>query len=281
MKNIKRGLSCLILLLVYVLSFVAGWIISGCINLKICSSLLVADVAATVIVFVFSVFFGNASVYDPYWSVQPLVFVTGAAVAHGVNLLGVLILIAIWFWGLRLTANWAYTFHGLGHQDWRYTMLKEKSGWFYPVVNFFGIHMIPTLVVYCCMRPAIRMIEDGCAFRPLSLIGIVISLGAATMQGIADIQMHSFKKNGGTGFIRVGLWKYGRHPNYLGEIMMWWGVALTWLLSSPDLSNWPLMISGAVFNTCLFLFISIPLAEKHQARKSGFAEYKKETRLFI
>lgn len=281
MKNINRIASFIILFFIYALSFAACAFLGMKESHEWCSLFLFLDVLATIIVFVFSLIFGNASVYDPYWSVQPIVFVTAAACFHGVRLQGILVLIAIWYWGLRLTANWAYTFHGLGHQDWRYTMLKEKTKWFYPVVNFFGIHMIPTLVVYFCMMPAVYIIHFDFAFRPLSLIGIAISIGAATLQGIADIQMHTFKKNGGTGFIKVGVWKHGRHPNYLGEILMWWGVAITCLLSAPDLSRWPFIILGAVLNTCLFLFISIPLAENHQARKPGFEDYKKETRVFI
>lgn len=281
MKNFNRTISFIILFFVYAISFGICAFFGIKDSRELCSLFLFFDVLATIIVFIFSLIFGNASVYDPYWSVQPIVFVTTAACLHGVTLQGVFVLIAIWYWGLRLTANWAYTFHGLGHQDWRYTMLKEKTKWFYPVVNFFGIHMIPTLVVYCCMMPAVKIIHEGFFFRPLSLIGIVISLGAATLQGIADIQMHTFKKNGGSGFIKEGVWKHGRHPNYLGEILMWWGIAITCLLSAPDLTDWLFMILGAVLNTCLFLFISIPLAENHQARKPGFEAYKKETRLFI
>lgn len=281
MRNINRTLSFIILFLVYVIAFAVCWCIFANDGYELCSTFLLIDVVATVIVFIFSVIFGNASVYDPYWSVQPLVFVTMSACHHGVNIQGILVLIAVWYWGLRLTSNWAYTFHGLGHQDWRYTMLKEKTKWFYPVVNFFGIHMIPTLVVYCCMMPAVKLIHNGYGFNPLSLIFIVLSVGAATLQGIADFQMHSFKKNGGTGFIRVGVWKHGRHPNYLGEISMWWGIAGACLTAAPTYDKWYMVILGAVLNTCLFFFISIPLAEKHQARKPGFEEYKKQTRVFI
>ena len=281
MKNINRALSFIILLIVYAVSFVVCWYLFSKESWELCNSFLLLDVVATVVVFIFSVIFGNASVYDPYWSVQPIVFVTISACVHGVNLQGVLLLVAIWYWGLRLTANWAYTFHGLGHQDWRYTMLKEKTKWFYPVVNFFGIHMIPTLVVYFCMMPAVNAIHNGFDFNPLSIIFILLSIGAATLQGVADFQMHSFKKNGGTGFIRTGVWKHGRHPNYLGEILMWWGIAGACLVSAPSFEKWYMTVLGAALNTCLFLFISIPLAEKHQARKPGFDEYKKQSRVFI
>src|SRR5574344_1457610 len=68
-------------------------------------NLLFADIAATVFVFVFSVVLNN-----------PLTPTR------------LLPLIAVILWGLRLTANWAYTFKGLEHQDWRYTQLNEQTG---------------------------------------------------------------------------------------------------------------------------------------------------------
>ena len=90
--------------------------------------------------------------------------------------------------------------------------------------------------------------------------------------------MHKFRKENIGGFIRVGLWKYSRHPNYLGEILVWWGVAICSVILIP--SKWYL-ITGAIANTLLFLFISIPMAEKRQSRKPGYYEYKKQTRILL
>lgn len=241
-------------------------------------SLLLTDLAATVFVFIFSVIFENASVYDPYWSVQPIVILPAFAIAYGVNLFGILLLVAVGYWGLRLTINWAINFGNLTHQDWRYTMLSEKTGRFYPVVNLLGIHVFPTLVVYLCTLPAAVAIHDKVAFNPISCILLVLSIIAPTIQMIADIQMKKFRKSGVKGFCRIGLWKHGRHPNYFGEILMWWGIGLACVVAMK--SNWYLLC-GALVNTIMFLAASIPMADKRQSRKEGFAEYKKETRVLI
>lgn len=245
--------------------------------------LLIADVAATVFVFAFSVVFGNASVYDPYWSVQPIVilFATMAErVGDGkpVTIAAWLIIAVVTLWGVRLTANWAYTFGNLTHQDWRYTMLHDTTGAFYPLVNLVGIHLVPTLVVYFCTLPAALAIYLGLDISPLSIPFLLLSLGATVMQGISDLQMQRFRKSKVGGFIRVGLWKYSRHPNYLGEILMWWGVGLSVVALEPRL--WHLLL-GAVLNTLLFCFVSIPMAEKRQSRKDGFEEYKAQTRILL
>ena len=244
-------------------------------------SLLLADISATILVFIFSLIFHNASVYDPYWSVQPPVIL--AVALHkmnengtGTTLMGWLLFAAVLFWALRLTGNWIYNFKSFEYQDWRYLMLKEKTGPAYPLINFLGIHMFPTLVVYLCVLPAVTAIVQGAVFKPLCLAFIALCFAATIFQGLADIQMHRFRNSGAGGFIQTGLWKKSRHPNYACEILMWWGIGFASLIATGG--PWWLL-AGAVVNTLMFLFISIPMADKHQARKPGFEEYKKSTRI--
>lgn len=267
---------------VYLIAIVVGFATYVWMPFAFWLNLLLADVIATVVTFLFSVLFQNASVYDPYWSVQPMVIGVGFAITGKPTLAGWLMLGAVLVWGVRLTANWAYTFYGMTHQDWRYTMLKEKTGAFYPIINFVGIHMVPTLVVYGCTLPLAFVLHYGVEFNPLCLVFVAVSLLATLLQGMADVQMHKFrkakKKGKASGFIRDGLWKYSRHPNYLGEILMWWGIALAAAVLMPD--RWYLVV-GAAANTLLFFCVSIPLAEGKMSKREGFEEYKRQTRYLL
>lgn len=274
----KRGASFIAVTFVYILAAVVGILVYRSLNLNWWLSLLIADAAATVVTFIFSVIFRNASVYDPYWSVQPPVILVCFLLGRELTVFGVLLVTVVSFWAIRLTANWAYTFGGLNHQDWRYTMLREKTGVFYPIINFVGIHMVPTLVVYGCILPVVYAVRESLPINNISALFLCLSLGAATMQGIADIQMHTFRKNRDSTFIHHGLWKYSRHPNYLGEILMWWGVGLSVIAASPD--TWYLG-AGALANTILFLAVSIPMADGRQSHKEGFEEYRKQTRMLL
>ena len=285
----NRAASLTLIIFIYVLAAFCGLFtynyLTDIYSFSYQVALFLADVLATVLVFIFSLIFKNASVYDPYWSVQPPVIlgialakVSGTGANGGAGLLCGLLFAAVLFWALRLTANWIYNFESFEYQDWRYVMLKEKSGRLYPLVNFFGIHLFPTFVVYLCVLPAVTAIAEGAAFRPACLIFIILSFLAAVFQGIADVQMHRFRASGEGGFIRTGLWKRGRHPNYACEILMWWGIGLASVLALGG--QWWLL-TGALVNTLMFLFISIPMADKRQSRKPGFAEYKKETRLLF
>ena len=189
-------------------------------------NLLISDIAATVFVFIFSVIFRNASVYDPYWSVQPIVIVLCYALGSKLTFATFLILISVFYWGIRLTGNWAYTFGGLNCQDWRYTKFEKETGKLYQFISFTGIHMMPTLIVYLCTLPAVFVIKNEVQANAGSIAGTVICICAATLQLVSDTQMHRYRKSGRHGLIRTGLWKYARHPNYLGEILMWWGIGI-------------------------------------------------------
>lgn len=280
MKRIKQNrlFSFVVVALIYILTIFFGVYVYCNLKFEWWLSILIADILATIVIFIFSLIFKNASVYDPYWSVQPPVILIAFAIGKKLNMFGIIMLIVVLFWAIRLTANWAYTFKNLNHQDWRYTMLKEKCGVFYPIINLIGIHMVPTLIVYGCILPGVYVIRENIVGNFGSVLFLCLSFMAVIMQGISDIQMHMFRKDRKEVFIRVGFWKHSRHPNYLGEILMWWGVGLAVLCAAPNV--WYLIL-GAILNTVLFLAVSIPMADNRQSHKEGFETYKRQTRMLL
>lgn len=240
---------------------------------------LIADTIATIIIFIFSMAFKNASFYDPYWSVAPIVIAVywNAKSSQSYSLLNVLFLVAFTVWGIRLTLNWARGWKGLHHEEWRYIQLKKQTGNMYPLVNFTGIHLFPTLLVFFGMVPAyfamMRQVNDGIHW--LSFAGLLLCMAATLIEFIADEQQRSFKRNRDDekDFCKRGLWKFSRHPNYFGEVSFWWGIYLIALPAMPPV--WT--IGGAVSMTLLFVFISIPMMEKHMIEKrAGYTSYQKE-----
>ena len=142
MQSLKqsRKLSFLFTIVVYALALFVALFVYRRAGGSALFRVFAADIAATVFVYAVSLPLGNASVYDPYWSVAPIVILPLCIADFGVWSAGtVALLVCVGYWGIRLTANWAYTFKGYDHQDWRYTMLRERSGAFYPLVSLFGI----------------------------------------------------------------------------------------------------------------------------------------------
>ena len=275
----QRVLSFLIITIVYMLATLIGVFAYSLFSFHFTINLLLADIIATIVVFIFSLILKNASTYDPYWSIQPIVIVVFCAISKGLNLYTLLPLIAVCIWGIRLTLNWAYTFTDFSYQDWRYTMLKEKTKKLYPLINFLGIHLFPTLVVYLCILPVVYLFNYSSTINIFTIIFFVCSLLSVLLQGVADCQMHYFRKQKTGKLIRIGVWKYSRHPNYLAEILMWWSIGLLVVLT---LKGHYYLLVGPLVNTLMFVFVSIPMAEKRQAsKKEGFLEYKKQTRMLL
>jgi len=192
-----------------------------------------------------------------------------------------MLVIAIAFWGARLSVNWMITFHGLHQQDWRYDLLKHKTGRFFLLVNLLGIQVMPTLIVYACLLPGFFYLVRGGGLNVGVLVGLAMIFGGTLLESVADSQMHAFKqqRQDRIELLHRGVWRYSRHPNYQGEITVWWGVYLVMLSVYPE--YWYLGV-GALANTALFLFISIPIAEKHLATyKAGYSNYLQETRMLL
>ncbi len=288
-KAYSKCCSVAVISAIYVLAGIAGWLLFirlgySPFSLHPLVRLLCADVLATTVVWAFGLLYENVSVYDPYWSVFPPVAYLLWAFYTGVWSYPVLLLlIATWYWGCRLTGNWLITFKGIAHEDWRYTKYRSQRPLVFHLINFFGLNMMPTLVVFAAMLPGLQLFYAEPLFHgPWSMVicifGFIVCLSSATIQLIADSQSHSFRASHPGQVCNVGLWKAGRHPNYFGEIQFWWGI---WIIyaSQQGIDQY---IGGAIAMTGLFLGISIPLMEQRQlSTKPGYAAYRHQTRILI
>ena len=279
----SRGIGLLIISIIYILTIILQVLLFKIIDFNnIYFEILLVDIIATIFVFVFSLLFKNASIYDPYWSVEPIIIMLTLMLHNKLNNpIVISFAVALGLWGIRLTINWVTTFKNLNHQDWRYTMLKEKTKQFYPIVSFLGIHLFPTIVVFLCMIPMINFISIN--FKNYySYFGIVLMLIGITFQVLADYDIyvyHKRNKDDRRQILNIGLWKYSRHPNYLGEILLWYGVFFTMLPVS--FNNWYFVL-GAIINILMFVFISIPMSEKRlKTYKFNYEQYQEDTRMLL
>ena len=268
--------------LLFVLMMNSSWALAN--EQSTILSLLCADVLATVVVWAFGLLYENVSVYDPYWSVfPPVAFLIWAFYTSTWSMPVVLLLIASWYWGWRLTRNWVITFKGIGHEDWRYTKYRDRHPLVFHTINFFGLNMMPTLIVFLAMLPGLKLYEavsyqhSAISFI-LLCVGCIVCIASATIQLIADKQIHDFRAANPGKCCNVGLWKNGRHPNYFGEMQFWWGI---WIMYASQYGI-DALIGCPIAMSAMFLGISIPLMEQRQLKnKPGYAEYRQQTRLLI
>jgi len=241
-------------------------------------AVLVADLVATVIVFIGSMLVRNSSMYDPYWSVIPP-FIAWAFASQGENIpVGrtVLLMVSLGVWALRLTSNWARGWSGLGHEDWRYAMLRKDAkapGW---IIDFSAVHLYPTLQVWvACLGMYAALTIGTRAFGVLDIVAAAVIVLAALLQLVADEQMRAHRRTDPTVPCRTGLWGLSRHPNYCGEATVWWGVWIFGVAGSPGSWWWTLI--GPVSMTALLRGASTPMMDKRSLeRRPGYEALMRE-----
>jgi steroid 5-alpha reductase family enzyme len=245
-----------------------------------------ADLAATLAVFAFSVAFRNSSFYDPYWSVAPVAIAAWFALAPGseaaVGARQILVMAVVALWSVRLTANWARGWTGLAHEDWRYVEIRAKTGALYWPASLAGIHLFPTLIVLLGCLPLWPALATGP--RPLGVLDAVaalVTLGGIALEFFADEELRRFRRaNPPRGAIcETGLWRHSRHPNYLGEMLFWWGLA-AFSLAAAGFVWWSWL--GALAMTAMFRFSSLPMMERRMlARRPAYAERQQRVPLVV
>ena len=234
---------------------------------------LIADLVATAVVFGFSRAYRNSSFYDAYWSVIPPLLLAywwwqGPIGVTGPGSLRCWLLAAlVGYWAVRLTANWAYGFPGLHHEDWRYPILREGAGRFELLADLFGIHLFPTLQVFVGMLPVyVAVTRPGAGSVWLTWLAFAVGMGAVTLELVADTQMHRFVAARTPGAVMDrGLWGWSRHPNYLGEIGFWFSLAMFGVAAAPREAWW--LFAGVALMVAMFLGASIPMMEKRSLQR--------------
>jgi len=183
-------------------------------------------------------------------------------------------------WGTRLALHIHTRNRGKG-EDPRYRQWREEWGRWFVLRSFLQVFMLQGLLLVLVSAPVIYV--NAAHSTPISwldLLGAAIWLTGFGFEAIGDWQLLSFIRNPANRgkLMTGGLWRYTRHPNYFGEVTLWWGI---WLIVSATPGGW-LTIVGPLTITILILKVSgIPLLEKPYEERADFQEYKRRTSAFF
>ncbi len=258
----QRWAPALVSLLTYAPAIaIAWWVLTLAPTPSILWNTLIADVAATLFVFAASFLTRNSSIYDPYWSVAPPLIAIYWFTAIGGSDLSTREWLAfglVTLWALRLTFNCMRRWRTYEEQDFRYLDLKAKFGRAYPLIDLFGIELFPTVLVFLGCIPLIAVADSSSSLGLLDALAVIVTFGAILLETVADEQMWAYRKvrTHEAPICTRGVWRFSQHPNYVGEILFWWGI---WLFGVASGASELWMIAGTLAMTLLFVFISVPL----------------------
>ena len=224
---------------------------------------------------------GRNDIADVAWG---LGFILAAAVslwAGGIYpLRGLLVSALVLVWGIRLAAHIHSRDRGKG-EDKRYRKWREEWGKWFVLRSFLQVFMLQGVLLVMVALPVIFVNQaPPTPLGLLDLLGLTIWLAGFTFETVGDRQLLNFIRdpaNKGK-LMTSGLWRYTRHPNYFGEVTLWWGI---WLMTLALPGGW-LTILGPITITFLILQVSgIPMLEKHYEDRADFQEYKRRTSAFF
>jgi len=235
------------------------------------------------LIFVPSYFFQTEKFFDltgtiSYVSSVLFIFFKSNTV-ESINLGSLVLSTFIIIWSLRLGTFLFLRIKKAG-KDRRFNEIKKSFSWFFMTFSLSGMW------VTICSICALTGIANGIIFSSTTIIGIIIFIIGFTIEIIADSQKTKFRANDDNKdkFISSGLWKYSRHPNYLGEIILWLGISL---ISFSSLEGFQyITLISPIFTYLLLVNVSgINFLEKSGKKKWGhldsYKKYLKETpRLF-
>jgi len=238
-------------------------------------------IGAVLFLWLISIPIRDASIIDMFFAVILFaVTVTSYLVAEGAESRKLLVLVLVGIWALRITVHLVRRNWGHG-EDPRYTKLRSwvKDDRSFNWLSLRKVFLLQGVVIWLTSIP----VQFAMVYREPAVLGWPAMAGIALwvlgflFETISDIQLTRFRADEskrGT-VLQSGLWKYSRHPNYFGELCVWWGL----FLIACDNPLGILTIFGPIAYSYLVINITgqRTLEKKLAKEKPGYREYMQNT----
>jgi steroid 5-alpha reductase family enzyme len=183
-------------------------------------------------------------------------------------------------WGVRL-ALYVYVRNRGKGEDFRYAKWRRDWGKNFVWRCYLQIYMLQGLLLLGISYPIILVnSSETTGFSLWDAAGAGIWLIGFLFETIGDYQLAQYKKNPqNKGKIMTGgLWRFTRHPNYFGEVTLWWGI---FLIALPLENGWTAVISPLIITFLLLRVSGVTMLEKKYVGNPEFAAYAQRTSAFF
>ena len=224
----------------------------------------------------------NASIVDIVWGLGfVLVGWVSFGVGKGDDVRGWVLAILVSLWGLRLAGYLAR--RNVGHgEDYRYKAMRKHWGPKFPLISLFTVFVLQGVLMWIVSLPLqLGQVEASPGFGPIGTMGVLVWAVGLFFEATGDAQLRRFKAdpaNAGK-VMSSGLWRYTRHPNYFGDAVVWWGIAI--VAAEAGVGAWG-FIGAAVMTFLLVRVSGVALLERSlRKRKPEYEEYARRTSAFV
>jgi steroid 5-alpha reductase family enzyme len=221
----------------------------------------------------------DAGVIDYYWGPGFPVIALVHAAMHGITTpYQWIILAAVVVWSVRLAGHLIRRHHGAVHEDGRYRAMRESGGPSWWWASLFKVFILQAVLLWLIAAPLhVAFLPGGAETVSAALFwaGMAVFALGFVLEWVADVQLANGKRalrtaEPETGIVRNGLWGISRHPNYVGEIILWWGLGI----SAFAVSGSMIALAGPALLMAVIVGVSMPLTEQHMVRtRPGYEAY--------
>jgi len=194
-----------------------------------------------------------------------------------------LVTLLVVVWGVRLSAR-IYLKNKNKPEDKRYALWRaswmQKGMSYFLFRSYFQVFLLQGFIVWLVSLPIILVnTAPSMEWNGFVTVGLFVWVFGFLFESVADFQLDSFlrKAENRGNIMQSGLFKFSRRPNYFGESLMWWGVAL---IAFANPIHWIAFISPAVI-TYIVVAVTGPITEQLWEGNEAYEVYKKTTSYFI
>ena len=227
---------------------------------------------------------GKVSVMDVLWGLGFVVIAWSRALQlESFNVITLLTLTAVSIWGIRLAVVLHQRTKHRG-EDPRYVRMMESAGKNWWWISFLQVFLLQGILLVLVALPILSLIPEGNIDKSLSTNQLIATALLIITYGIGmiiehrgDIELREFKKTSGPGQLKTdGIFSITRHPNHLGEAIIWWSIGGFAVLVGGIASSWALF--GPLILTLLLRYVSgVAMSEVDLMEREGYQEWVEST----
>ena len=224
----------------------------------------------------------NASIVDIVWGLGFVAVAwTSFAVGNGDDTRRLVLALMVTVWGLRLATHLAV--RNIGHgEDYRYRAMRKHWGPRFPIISLVTVFLLQGVLMWIVsLALQLGQVESSPGFGPIGTMGVFVWVVGLAFEATGDQQLRKFKAdpaNQGK-VLSTGLWRLSRHPNYFGDAVVWWGIAIVAAEAGVGVMG---LIGAAVMTFLLVRVSGVALLEKSlKKRKPEYEDYIRRTSAFF
>ncbi len=217
--------------------------------------------------FILSLWKKRKDIADTLWGIGFLIVTWSSFSLNPFSYTSIIVSLLVSFWAIRLSVH-IYQRNRHRKEDFRYDKWKTRTQ------VFFYVFLLQGIILFFVALPIIWIQTHPS--NEIPLIPILIWSIGFLLETLSDYQLTRFKKieSNKNRLLMTGLWSYVRHPNYLGEIIQWWGI---WLICASVPYGFLFIISPLLISYLIIFISGVKPLEDKMKKHPDFKFYSEKT----